>query len=69
MSEATGILNKIISRGGIYGEVAKLIPRDEATLREFLQECHEQCKNKSMSNFWGEEIYKDLENYFATQNL
>lgn len=54
------LLNKIIAKGGLMGNCAKLYTNNIALAEVFIKECKEQCHNPFAKEYWGEELVKDI---------
>lgn len=57
------ILEKIVPKGGIFGECAKLCLRDKEKAHQFVLECFEQCHNKLMVEYLGEDLKQAIVEY------
>lgn len=57
------ILHQIISKGGLYGNIAKLYLNDSIKSHQFLLECSEQCHHISLIEFFGNELIEDIVTY------
>jgi hypothetical protein len=58
------LIEEIIKKGGIYGEIANLYKNDPIKSRQFIFECFEQVNQKTIANFWGRKLSRDLK-YFC----
>lgn len=57
------LFNRIILKGGLFGNMASLYCDDEEKGNDFLGECFEQFHNKSIWDYWGKELVLDVINY------
>ncbi len=61
--EETQILNAIISKGGLLGSCASFYLNDYISSHKFIIECFEQCHNKFMIEYFGEELVSKITKY------
>jgi hypothetical protein len=57
------ILNEIIKKGGMFGQVAFMYINDEKQAKEFIKECSKHIKIDNMKEFWGEELVDKIQRY------
>lgn len=63
--DSIGLIIRIIGKGGLIGECAKLYINDAEKRKWFIMECSEQCHNKSMRNYLGEQLTNDILKYIS----
>ena len=61
--EASILLERIISKGGLYGSAAKMYAGDKEKTEQFILECSEQCHNRSAVNQWGEDLVEEIKTF------
>jgi hypothetical protein len=61
--EVKEILNNLIGKKGLMGEVAKKLINDEKKAKQFIWECREQTHNERAKLYWGEALIKQIEQY------
>ncbi|MFN8116793.1 MAG: hypothetical protein U0W65_11815 [Bacteroidia bacterium] len=54
------ILQRIINKGGLYGDIANFYKNDSFKSHQFLLECSEQCHHTSLIEFFGEQLIEDI---------
>ena len=54
-------MEKIISKKGLMGVVAKKYVNNEKEATRFIKECREQTHNESTKKYWGEKLIKEIE--------
>ncbi len=57
------IINALIKKGGLYGEVANLNKNDSVKSRQFIFDCYEQLKNKTAQKFFGKKLVAQIKYY------
>ena len=57
------IINALIKKGGLYGEVANLYKNDSVKSRQFIYGCYEQLKHETAVNFFGEKLAAQIKYY------
>jgi hypothetical protein len=57
------IINALIKKGGLYGEVANLNKNDSVKSRQFIFECYKQLKHETAVNFFGEKLAAQIKYY------
>ena len=60
---ATFILEKIITKGGLMGRCAQLYKHDPALTDQFIRECIAQCHNSTAVALWGPELVSEIQAY------
>ncbi len=58
--KASKILERIIEKGGLYGQCAKMYKDDDRNTGLFIKECSQQCHNQSAIDQWGKELVTDI---------
>lgn len=61
--EASNILEKIISKGGLMGKCAQLYKTDPILTDQFIRECFEQCHTPIALQQWGEVLVSEIRTY------
>ena len=57
------IINALIKKGGLYGEVGKLNKNDNEKSRQLIFECQVQLKNKTAVKFFGKKLVNLIKYY------
>ena len=60
---ASSILEKIISKGGLMGKCAQLYKTDPILTDQFIRECVEQCHTPIALQQWGEVLVSEIRTY------
>ncbi|MBA3706088.1 MAG: hypothetical protein H0W84_09375 [Bacteroidetes bacterium] len=63
--EASTLLERIISKGGLMGRAAKVYAGDQEKADQFIRECAEQCHNKLAQDMWGGDLVMAIKEYSA----
>jgi hypothetical protein len=62
------IMEKIISKQGLMGQVAKKYINNEEKARNFIRECREQTHNESTKKYWGDKLVREIEEFCSEKN-
>jgi DNA-binding Xre family transcriptional regulator len=65
---ANQILVRIIEKGGILGQCAKVWSSDKEKVDSFIKECSENCNNRLALELWGEDLVTDIKRYCTAQS-
>lgn len=57
------IIKLIISKGGLYADIAKLYMDSHEKSVLFILECSKQCHVTIANLYWGDDLIRELENY------
>lgn len=60
---AKNIMERIISKGGVMGSLAKMYIENDENTDKFIMECAEQCQNKTAEELWGDALVLDILKY------
>lgn len=63
------IMEKIISKKGLMGHVAKLYINDEDKAKRFIKECREQTHNANAQKQWGKKLVREIEQFCSDKSI
>ena len=58
--ESMLLLKRVITKGGLIGQCAKLYLSDKEKRIQYILECAEHCHNKFSIEYWDEDLVKDI---------
>jgi len=61
--QATTLLKKIISKGGVIGSCGKYYANDEALATDYIIECSQHLHISTVRNLWGKQLVKQIDEH------
>ena len=65
---ANKILARIIEKGGILGQCAKVWSGDKEKIDLFIKECSAHCNNRLALELWGKDLVDEIKRYCKAQS-
>lgn len=62
------IMRLIISKGGLYSDIAKLYIDNHEKSVLFIFECSKQCHSAIAQLYWGDDLTKKIKSYSSSLN-